>query len=144
MATTSFGCYLPLFNNMVNKSLVLLSSISWAAGAPSYTYCWPPWRRLTFYFLNTSFFFFIRLSSPLNSSDHNLISVFRPVASMPSSDPSKRRYFLHYVSAKWEGLRLYYVLWFPMKWLLVLCHRLICLYSTYYNGGDCLWHGGVH
>ena len=50
----------------------------------------------------------VKLSSPLGSSDQNLISVICSITPVQSQDPSKQRYFWHFNSAKWEDLRQYY------------------------------------
>ena len=50
----------------------------------------------------------VKLSSPLGSSDHNLISVTCPIAPLPPQDPPARRCLWHYNSAQWEDLRRYY------------------------------------
>ena len=50
----------------------------------------------------------VKLSSPLGSSDHNLISASCPIAPIPPQDPPKRRCFWHYASARWDDLRMYF------------------------------------
>ena len=50
----------------------------------------------------------VELSSPLGSSDHNLISVTCPIIPVQPQDPPKRRCFWHFNSSKWEDLRQYY------------------------------------
>ena len=56
---------------------------------------------------NTSAYF-VKLFSPLGSSDHNLISVTCSITAVQSQDPPKRRCFWHFNSAEWEDLRQYY------------------------------------
>ncbi|MPC50112.1 hypothetical protein E2C01_043934 [Portunus trituberculatus] len=43
----------------------------------------------------------VTLSSPLGSSDHNLISIFCPTSPIPPQDPSKRRCLWRFASASW-------------------------------------------
>ena len=50
----------------------------------------------------------VKLSSPLGSSDHNLISVTCSITTMQPQDSPKQRCFWHFNSAKWEDLRQYY------------------------------------
>ncbi|MPC80046.1 hypothetical protein E2C01_074610 [Portunus trituberculatus] len=50
----------------------------------------------------------VTLSSPLGSSDHNLISVSWPFSPMPPQDPPKPRYLWRFASASWGNLRRYY------------------------------------
>ena len=50
----------------------------------------------------------VTLSSPLGSSDHNLISVSCPISPIPPQDPRKRRCLWHFASASWGDLRRYY------------------------------------
>ena len=50
----------------------------------------------------------VTLSSPLGSSDHNLISVSCPISRLPPQDPPKRRCLWHFASASWGDLRRYY------------------------------------
>ena len=50
----------------------------------------------------------VTLSSPLGSSDHNLISVSCPISPIPPQDPPKRRCLWHFASASWGDLRRYY------------------------------------
>jgi len=50
----------------------------------------------------------VKLFSSVDSSDHDLVSVSCPITPVPPFDPPKRKYFWHYTSAKWEGLRRYY------------------------------------
>ena len=50
----------------------------------------------------------VKLSSPLGSSDHNLISVSCPVSPVVSQDPPRPRCLWHFASAKWDDLRQYY------------------------------------
>ena len=50
----------------------------------------------------------VQLYSPLGSSDHNLISVFCPIAPVQPLDPPRRRCFWHYDSARWEDMRQYF------------------------------------
>ena len=50
----------------------------------------------------------VKLSSPLDSSDHNLISVTCSIAPVQPQDPPKQRCFWHFNSAKWEDPRQYY------------------------------------
>ena len=49
----------------------------------------------------------IKLSSPLGSSDHNLISVTCYITPVHLQDPPKLRCFWHINSAKWEDLKHY-------------------------------------
>ena len=53
-------------------------------------------------------FYSVKLSSPLGSSYHNLISVTCSIASVLLKNPHKRRCFWHFNSAKWENIRQYY------------------------------------
>ncbi len=50
----------------------------------------------------------VKLCSSLGSSDHNLISVFCPIAHVQPMDIPKRQCFWHYASARWEDLRMYF------------------------------------
>ncbi|MPC87111.1 hypothetical protein E2C01_081962 [Portunus trituberculatus] len=50
----------------------------------------------------------VTLSSPLGSSDHNLISVSCPISLIPPQDPPKQRCLWHLASASWGNLRRYY------------------------------------
>ena len=50
----------------------------------------------------------VKLSSPLGSSNHNLISVTCSIAPVRPQDPLKQRCFWHFNSAKWQDLRQYY------------------------------------
>ncbi|MPC58129.1 hypothetical protein E2C01_052124 [Portunus trituberculatus] len=50
----------------------------------------------------------VTLSSPLGSSDHNLISVSCPISPIPPQNPPKRRCLWRFISARWEDLRKYY------------------------------------
>ena len=50
----------------------------------------------------------VKLYSPLGTSDHNLISVFCPIAPIRPQDPPGRRCFWHYASARWDDLRSYF------------------------------------
>ncbi|KAK8380763.1 hypothetical protein O3P69_008003 [Scylla paramamosain] len=43
----------------------------------------------------------VTLSSPLGSSDHNIISVSCPIAPVPPQDPPKQRCLLRFASASW-------------------------------------------
>ncbi|MPC08427.1 hypothetical protein E2C01_001016 [Portunus trituberculatus] len=47
----------------------------------------------------------LTLSSPLGSSDHNLISVSCPISPILSQDPPKWRCLWHFVPASWGDLR---------------------------------------
>ena len=58
--------------------------------------------------LNNYSAYSVKLSSPLGSSDHNHISITCCIASVRPQDPTKRRCFWHFNSAKWEDLRQYY------------------------------------
>ncbi len=49
----------------------------------------------------------VRLYSPLGSSDHNLFSVFCPIAPVQLLDPQKKRCFWHYDSPRCEDKRQY-------------------------------------
>ena len=48
------------------------------------------------------------LSSPLGSSDHNLISVSCFISPIPPQDPPKLRSLWYFSSANWVDLRRYY------------------------------------
>ena len=50
----------------------------------------------------------VKLSCPLGSFDHNLISVSCPISPVQSQDLPKKRCFWHFNFAKWEDLRQYY------------------------------------
>ncbi|MPC48947.1 hypothetical protein E2C01_042734 [Portunus trituberculatus] len=50
----------------------------------------------------------VTLSSPLGSSDHNLISVSGPISPIPPQDPPKRRCLWRSASASWGDQRRYY------------------------------------
>ena len=50
----------------------------------------------------------VKVSSPLGSSDHNLISVTCSITPVQPQIPPKQRCFWHFNSAKWEDLRQYY------------------------------------
>ena len=50
----------------------------------------------------------VTLSSPMGSSDHNLISVFCPISPIPPQDPPKRRCIWRFASHSWGDLRSYY------------------------------------
>ena len=50
----------------------------------------------------------VKLSFPLGSSNHNLISVTSSIIPVQPQDPPKQRCFWHLNSAKWEDLRQYY------------------------------------
>ncbi|KAK8400926.1 hypothetical protein O3P69_002597 [Scylla paramamosain] len=50
----------------------------------------------------------VTLSSPLGSSDHNLISLSCPVTPIPPQDPPTRRCLWRFASAIWEDLRRYF------------------------------------
>ena len=50
----------------------------------------------------------VTLSSPLGTSDHNLISVYSPISPIHPQDPPKRRYLWHFASVSWADLRRYY------------------------------------
>ncbi|MPC20711.1 hypothetical protein E2C01_013666 [Portunus trituberculatus] len=50
----------------------------------------------------------VTLSSPLGSSDHNLISVSCPNSPIPPQDPPRQRCLLHFASVSWGDLRRYY------------------------------------
>ena len=52
--------------------------------------------------------FSVKLSSPLGSSDHNLISISCSITPVLPQDPPKWRCFRHFNLAKWEELRQYY------------------------------------
>ncbi|KAK8395869.1 hypothetical protein O3P69_005762 [Scylla paramamosain] len=45
----------------------------------------------------------VTLSSPLGSSDHNLISLSCPITPIPPQDPPKRRCLWRFASASWGG-----------------------------------------
>ena len=49
----------------------------------------------------------VTLSSPLGSSDQNLISVSCPISPIPPQDSPKQRYLWHFASASWADLRRY-------------------------------------
>ncbi|MPC61598.1 hypothetical protein E2C01_055672 [Portunus trituberculatus] len=51
----------------------------------------------------------VTLSSPLESYDHNLITVSCPISPILSQDPPKRRCLWLFASASWGELRKYYV-----------------------------------
>ncbi|MPC48072.1 hypothetical protein E2C01_041837 [Portunus trituberculatus] len=50
----------------------------------------------------------VTLSSPLGSSNHNLISISCPISPIPPQDPPKRRCLWRYASTSWGNLRRYY------------------------------------
>ncbi|MPC45173.1 hypothetical protein E2C01_038863 [Portunus trituberculatus] len=50
----------------------------------------------------------VTLSSPLGSSDHNLISVSSPIFPIPPQDPPKRRCRWRFASASLGNLKRYY------------------------------------
>ena len=50
----------------------------------------------------------VKLSSPLGSSDHSLISVSCSIAPVLSQDPPQPRCLWHFTSARWDDLRQYY------------------------------------
>ena len=54
----------------------------------------------------------VTLSSPLDSSDRNLISVSCPISPVPPQDPPKWRCLWRFVSPSWRDLRGYYA-YFP-------------------------------
>ena len=60
---------------------------------------------LDLYLTSNSSVCYVKLFSPLGSSNHNPISVSCPVAPV---SPLERRCFLRYTSAKWDDVRLYY------------------------------------
>ncbi|MPC34213.1 hypothetical protein E2C01_027595 [Portunus trituberculatus] len=45
----------------------------------------------------------VTLSSPLGSSDHNLISVSCPISPIPPQDPPRRKSLCRFASASWGG-----------------------------------------
>ncbi|MPC48501.1 hypothetical protein E2C01_042275 [Portunus trituberculatus] len=59
--------------------------------------------------LNIPSAYAVTLSSPLNSSDHNLTSASYPISPIPPQDPQKRRCLWHFASASWGDLRRYFV-----------------------------------
>ncbi|XP_063864361.1 uncharacterized protein LOC135102784 isoform X1 [Scylla paramamosain] len=50
----------------------------------------------------------VTLSSPLGSSNHNLISVFCPITPIAPQGPPNLRCFWHFASASWGDLRRYF------------------------------------
>ncbi|MPC76648.1 hypothetical protein E2C01_071067 [Portunus trituberculatus] len=52
----------------------------------------------------------VTLSSPVGSSDHNLISVSCPISPIPPQYPPKRRCLSRYAIANWRNLRRYHPL----------------------------------
>ncbi|MPC49587.1 hypothetical protein E2C01_043395 [Portunus trituberculatus] len=50
----------------------------------------------------------VTISSPLGSSDHNLISVSCPISPILPQDPSRRKYPWRFTSASWGDLRRHY------------------------------------
>ena len=50
----------------------------------------------------------VTLSSPLGSSDHNLIFVSCPISPIPPQDPPKRRCLWRFASASWADLMRYF------------------------------------
>ena len=56
----------------------------------------------------------VTLSSPLGSSDHNLISVSCPISPIPPQDPPKRRCLWRFTFASWEDMRRYYAIFLEM------------------------------
>ena len=94
-----------------------------ATSAAPFSYSWLSWRYANIpdllLTINPSVFA-VTLSSPLCSSNHNLISASCPISPIPSQDPPpKWRCLWHFASASWGDLRRYYADFF-LEWLLLL------------------------
>ncbi|MPC41161.1 hypothetical protein E2C01_034746 [Portunus trituberculatus] len=63
---------------------------------------------LDFFLTSNPLAYAVTLSSPLGSSDHNLISVSCPISPIPPQDPPKRRCLWRFTSARWGDLKRYY------------------------------------
>ncbi len=50
----------------------------------------------------------VNFYSPLDSSDHNLISVSCPIDPVQPQDPPKKICFWRYASVRWDDLRMYF------------------------------------
>ena len=65
-------------------------------------------NMLDLFLTSNPFAYAVTLSSPLGSSDHNLISVSCPISPISPLDPPKQRCLWHFASASWADLRRYY------------------------------------
>ena len=111
MFTTSFAFI--FFHWPTWWTSIQLCFPSWprAAGAVPYPYPWPLWRHAQHSWSLPNFQPFtysVKLSSPLGSSDHNLISITYSITPVQPQDLPKQRCFWHFNSAKWEDQRQYY------------------------------------
>ena len=83
----------------------------------------------------------VKPSSPLGSSNHNLISITCSITPVQPQDPPKRRCFWHFNSTKWEDLTQYLS---DFPWDDYCFHVRSFSLCQAHNRGDCLWHRVIH